>query len=156
MDRSFHAAFHDRCNYLSMLKLNHVSKGPQQFNRSHHEMLTLSDEVYAETYHHKQKTHGGKDDTTHVPETPPSPPPETAVSWVCVRWVGAGWILWVTCTVKKRTVTEVRAWISNNIQGFLWGVITHPCPIFNSGLPKPLLKLGHGWVITSHCLCRCN
>ena len=32
----------------------------------------------------------------------------------------------------------------NYIDGFLWGVITHPYPKFNGGLAKPPLKLGHG------------
>ena len=38
---------------------------------------------------------------------------------------------------------EIWAWISNHIHCFLWDVITHPCPNFK-------LKLGQGWVITSH------
>ena len=41
-------------------------------------------------------------------------------------------------------------WMNNYIHVKQWDVITHPCPNFNSGLVKPLLKLGHGWVITSH------
>ena len=32
----------------------------------------------------------------------------------------------------------------------LWDALCHPCPNFNGGLIKPPLKLGHGWVITSH------
>ena len=39
-------------------------------------------------------------------------------------------------------------WISNNIPTFIWGATTQSCPNFNSGLAKPALKLGHGWVIT--------
>ena len=34
---------------------------------------------------------------------------------------------------------------------FMWDIITHPCLDFNSGLTKPSLKIGHGWVISSHC-----
>ena len=32
----------------------------------------------------------------------------------------------------------------------LWNVITDACPDFNESLPKPTLKLRHGWLITSH------
>ena len=42
-------------------------------------------------------------------------------------------------------------WINNNIHSSQWGVITHQCRNFNGGLAKPPLKLGHVWVITSHC-----
>ena len=48
---------------------------------------------------------------------------------------------------------EPGAWdkeIDNPIHDFMWDVITHPCPNFNSSLIKLLLKLGNGWVITSH------
>ena len=34
----------------------------------------------------------------------------------------------------------------------MWDVITHPCINFNGSLAKPPLKLGHGWVITTHVL----
>ena len=47
------------------------------------------------------------------------------------------------------TNVRIRRWISNYIHVKQWDVITHPCPNFNGGLIKPLLKLGHGWVITS-------
>ena len=39
-----------------------------------------------------------------------------------------------------------------NISGFTSDLITHPCPDFNGGLAKQLLKSGHRWVITSHSL----
>ena len=34
----------------------------------------------------------------------------------------------------------------------MWDVITDPCSNFNGFLTYPPLKLGRGWVITSHCL----
>ena len=39
----------------------------------------------------------------------------------------------------------LRVWISNYIN-----TITHSRHNFNGGLDKPPLKLGHGWVMTSH------
>ena len=39
------------------------------------------------------------------------------------------------------------------VNHFLWDVIIHRCHNFND-LIKPLLKLEHGWVITSHYLRR--
>ena len=39
---------------------------------------------------------------------------------------------------------DIKAWISNQIQCFMWDVITHLCPNFNGGLGTPPLKLGHG------------
>ena len=49
--------------------------------------------------------------------------------------------------------TGNRARISNNIDCFMWDVITHPRHNFNGGLAKPPLKLWLGWVIVSHMLC---
>ena len=39
-------------------------------------------------------------------------------------------------------LTEIRAWISDYTNGFMWDVITHPCPNFNGALSKPSLELG--------------
>ena len=52
--------------------------------------------------------------------------------------------------VYWQKLTKIMAWIGNSIHEFLWDVITHQCPIFNGGLAKPPLKLGHGWVFTSY------
>ena len=41
-------------------------------------------------------------------------------------------------------LNEIRTWICNHINCFLWNEITHPCFNFNSSLAKLLLKLGHG------------
>ena len=38
--------------------------------------------------------------------------------------------------------TKIKKWFSNYFHGFIWDVITHPCPNFNGGLIKPPLKLG--------------
>ena len=46
------------------------------------------------------------------------------------------------------TSSEFKACISNYIYIKWWIVITHPCPNFNGTLPKLILKLGHGWVMT--------
>ena len=46
---------------------------------------------------------------------------------------------------------EMRIWISNYTRYFTRDIITHSCLNFNDGLTKPSLKLGHGWLITSHC-----
>ena len=44
--------------------------------------------------------------------------------------------------LSRLALTVIGAWIRlSSIHSFLWNVITHPCPN---------LKLGHGWVITSH------
>ena len=45
------------------------------------------------------------------------------------------------------------ACITNYIHTNWWKVITYPCPNINSGLDKPLLMLGHGWVITLYENC---
>ena len=58
------------------------------------------------------------------------------------------WI--VTGTMAFHVQWKFGAWISDYIHSFQWDVITHPCSNFNGGLAKPPLKLGHGWVITSH------
>ena len=39
---------------------------------------------------------------------------------------------------------------------FLWNVSNNPHLSTNDGLAKPLLKLGHEWVISSHYSCWCN
>ena len=49
------------------------------------------------------------------------------------------------------TLTEIRTWISNYINCFMWDVIIHPCTNCNGCLNKQLLMLRHGWVITSSC-----
>ena len=57
------------------------------------------------------------------------------------------------CQVREKSalrLSRIKAWISNYIPSFVWDVITHPCPNFNGSLAKLPLKLGHGWVITSH------
>ena len=65
-----------------------------------------------------------------------------------VEWQGQGNNY---CCLSRLALTVIGAWISlNNIHTFLWDVITHPCPNFNGSLVKLPLKLGHGWVITSH------
>ena len=38
----------------------------------------------------------------------------------------------------------------------LWHEITHLYLNFDISVKKPPLNLGHGWVITSHCLRECN
>ena len=43
----------------------------------------------------------------------------------------------------------IRAWINNHEYGFIWRVITHPCPNFNGRLTNPSLSLGYWWVIAS-------
>ena len=43
--------------------------------------------------------------------------------------------------------------VSNYIDAKEWGLITHSCINFNSGIVKPPLQLGHGWAITSHRNC---
>ena len=47
------------------------------------------------------------------------------------------------------TGTEIGTWISNYIQTTQWDVISHPYSDYKSGLTKPPLKLGRGWIITS-------
>ena len=32
---------------------------------------------------------------------------------------------------SDQRVWKIRAWISNYISGFVWDLITHPCPNFN-------------------------
>ena len=61
--------------------------------------------------------------------------------------------LWVASVLAHHTrdvyrttstgILDIRAWIFNYIHTKQWDVIAHPCPNFNSGLPRPL-KLGHG------------
>ena len=53
--------------------------------------------------------------------------------------------LWKRCLLFYHGFIRTRTWISNYIHSFLWDVVTHPCLNFKV---KPLLKLGHGWVIT--------
>ena len=57
---------------------------------------------------------------------------------------------WNVITHPCLNLTEITVWISIYTHNFMWNVITHPCPTFNGGFTKPPLKLGHGWVITSH------
>ena len=46
--------------------------------------------------------------------------------------------LWHRC---HEWLTKSRTWIRDYIIGFVWNVITHACPNFNSGLTEPTLKL---------------
>ena len=55
-------------------------------------------------------------------------------------------VLWIAVN----EFVEVEIWTSNYIHVKRWGGITNPCPNFSSGLVKPPLKWGRGWVITSH------
>ena len=50
------------------------------------------------------------------------------------------------CTCYWHGLPEIMTWISDYIHGFIWGVITYPCPNFSCGSTK----LGHWWVITFH------
>ena len=50
------------------------------------------------------------------------------------------------CTRYWHGLPEIMTWISDYIHGFIWGVITYPCPTFSCGSTK----LGHWWVITFH------
>ena len=43
-----------------------------------------------------------------------------------------------------------KIWASNYIHKKQWDLIIHPLPYLSGGFVKPPLKLGHGWVITSH------
>ena len=45
---------------------------------------------------------------------------------------------------------EFRPWLQLSHPQELWDIITHPCSNSNDSLGKLPLKLGHGWVITSH------
>ena len=47
-------------------------------------------------------------------------------------------------TSASERLPQIKTWMINHIDGFVWDVITHPCPNFNGGLTKPPLKLGHG------------
>ena len=47
-------------------------------------------------------------------------------------------------------LTSIRTWICNYFNGFLWDVITHPCPNLNEGLTRPITVEGRGQVITFH------
>ena len=58
--------------------------------------------------------------------------------------------------ISEEEITGWKARISYHIDDCLSNVITHSCPNLNGGLAKPPLKLGLGWVITSHCLCGCT
>ena len=44
---------------------------------------------------------------------------------------------------------EVRTWISIYVYIKTWDVISHSCTNFYGDLVKSVLKLGHGWVITT-------
>ena len=50
---------------------------------------------------------------------------------------------------KLKLVEPASRSIMNSIHVKQGDLITYPCPIFNGDLTKPVLKLGHGWVITS-------
>ena len=52
-------------------------------------------------------------------------------------------------TKFAQTSTEIRTWISNCIHTTQWDVICHPYPNYNSGLTKPPLKWGRGWLNTT-------
>ena len=60
--------------------------------------------------------------------------------------------LWINVATFPTQVTfeEVRSWINNYIHIKLGNVITDPCPNINVSFTKSALKLGHGFVITSH------
>ena len=47
-------------------------------------------------------------------------------------------------------LSKIMTWICCHIYSFLWENYTSMAPNFNSALPKPSLKLWHGWLITSH------
>ena len=52
----------------------------------------------------------------------------------------------------KHRLIKVREWINNRINCLVKVVISHPCPKFDGCLTKLSLQLGHGYVITSHCI----
>ena len=70
------------------------------------------------------------------------------VTMLCIHWTLQKYLL---LTKFSSTFNEFSAWVSNHIHVKVCGVITHPCPNFNSGLTKQSLKLEHTWVTTSNC-----
>ena len=57
---------------------------------------------------------------------------------------------------KLLLIIHIRARMTNYIYCFLWDIIIHPCPDFNSGLNKISFRLGKGWIITSCILSGCD
>ena len=67
-----------------------------------------------------------------------------------MNWAGAHtWLLMV-----GERLTQIEAWISNNIHSIVRGLITHPCLNFSGGSIKPPLKLRHGWILIYYCSMR--
>ena len=56
----------------------------------------------------------------------------------------------------RNILSEIRVWISNFMSSFRWNVIPYPCFNFQCNLVEQPMKLGHGWIITSHILCGCD
>ena len=49
-------------------------------------------------------------------------------------------------------LTRIREWINNHEHYLMWDIITKSRPNINGDLAKQPLRLGHGRVITSHCI----
>ena len=53
---------------------------------------------------------------------------------------------------NNRSLTYIRAWMTNQINCSVWDIINYPCHDFYDGVTKSQLKLLHGWVPTSYPL----
>ena len=72
------------------------------------------------------------------------------IQWDVIRC--AMWIWLRTLLVSCKMI----AWINNYNHCFLLDVIAHICFKITVSLVKLSRRLHHGWLITSHGLCRCN
>ena len=69
------------------------------------------------------------------------------------RWLYQSLTYWyhsgIWDPLYKHGLTGIGTRICNCIHSFLRDVINHPSPDFNDGIIKPMLMLGHGWIIAS-------
>ena len=55
-----------------------------------------------------------------------------------------------------RRIAEIMTWIRNCNNGSIYDIITHTYTNFKGGVVKLLVKLWHGWAVTSHKNHECN
>ena len=68
----------------------------------------------------------------------------------CNQHCSCYWPVPVLSTEIRQTSIRITVWIGNHIYIKYWDAITQSCSNFNAVLIKPLLKIGHGWVIISY------
>ena len=77
--------------------------------------------------------------------------PEKKNSWAIIERP----IIWDATVIQHRALCNIAVFkdykMGKKIHSqILWDVITHPCPNVNGGLANLPLKLGHGWLNSSH------